>query len=54
MDSMMSMPLVSAMTMAVTMDVMSTFQPFMAAMTKKTRPAMMPITPINSIDFPLS
>ena len=49
---MMSMPLVSAMTMAVTMDVMSTFHPFMAATTKNTSPTTMPMTPIHSMCFP--
>ncbi len=48
----MSMPLVSAMMMAVTMDVTSTFHPFMAAMTKNTSPTTMPATPIHSIAFP--
>ena len=47
-----SMPLVSAMMTAVTRDVMSTFHPFMAAMTKNTSPTTMPATPIHSIAFP--
>lgn len=52
MELMMSMPLVSAITMAVTIEVISTFQPLMAATTKNTRPTTMPMTPIHSITYP--
>ena len=48
-EFMISMPLVRAMMMAVTMDVIRTFHPFMAAITKNTRPTTMPMTPIHSM-----
>jgi hypothetical protein len=53
MEFMMSMPFVSAMMIAVTMDEISTFQPLIEAMMKSTRATMMPITPTHSIALSL-